>query len=159
MFTGDSSGAFLMQAMQAAGFANIPLSRDRNDGLQLQDAYILAAVRCAPPDNKPTPAEIAACQPHLEAEWSALPRIQIVLALGRLAFDAYWRVQRSRGIIVSPKPAFSHGCEYSPPGAPMIIGSFHPSQQNTFTGRLTPDMLESVFRRAATLIRASHASR
>jgi uracil-DNA glycosylase len=155
MFTGDSSGAFLMRAMHAAGFANLPLSRDREDGLRLRDAYILAAVRCAPPDNKPTPDEIARCQPHLEAEWSALPRIQVVVALGRLAYDAYWRVMRTRGITVSPKPAFGHGLEHATPGAPIVIGSFHPSQQNTFTGKLTPDMLEAVFQRAATLIRGT----
>jgi uracil-DNA glycosylase family 4 len=163
MFTGDSSGMFLLRAMHAAGFANLPLSRDRHDGLQLHDAYILAAVRCAPPDNKPTPEEIAACQPHLEAEWSALRRVSLVIALGRLAFDAYWRVLRARGITVSPKPAFGHGLEYDPPApgsgapsnAPSVIAAFHPSQQNTFTGRLTPDMLEAIFRRAAERLAAA----
>jgi uracil-DNA glycosylase family 4 len=149
MFTGDSSGMFLMRAMHAAGFANLPLSRDRQDGLELRDAYILAAVRCAPPDNKPTPEEIAACQPHLEAEWAALRHTSLVIALGRLAFDAYWRVLRARGITISPKPAFGHGLEYDPPGAPAVIAAFHPSQQNTFTGRLTPAMLEAIFQRAA----------
>jgi uracil-DNA glycosylase len=153
MFTGDSSGAFLMRAMHAAGFANIPLSRDRADGLRLRDAYILAAVRCAPPDNKPTPEEIAACQPHLEAEWAALRRIQVVVALGRLAFDAYWRVMKIRGVTMKPKPPFGHGLAYAPAGGPAVIASFHPSQQNTFTGRLTPEMLESVFQQAAALIR------
>jgi uracil-DNA glycosylase len=153
MFTGDSSGMFLMRAMHAAGFANKPLSRDVQDGLKLRDAFILAAVRCAPPDNKPLPAEIAACQQHLEAEWGALPNVEVVLALGRLAFDAFWRVMRARGIAVpSPKPTFAHGAESSAPGAPHLIASFHPSQQNTFTGKLTPDMFEAVFQRAATLI-------
>lgn len=170
MFTGDSSGMFLLRAMHAAGFANLPLSRDREDGLQLQDAYILAAVRCAPPDNKPTPEEIAACQPHLEHEWAALPRISVVIALGRLAFDAYWRLMRLRGLTVSPRPTFAHGQEYDPIAAsrgpladadaggitraPALIAAFHPSQQNTFTGRLTPEMLEAVFRRAAARIAA-----
>jgi uracil-DNA glycosylase len=178
MFTGDSSGMFLMRAMHAAGFANKPLSRDRADGLELQDAYILAAVRCAPPDNKPTTEEIAVCQTHLIAEWDALPHIQVVVALGRLAFDAYWRVMKERGTTMSPKPAFGHGLSYTPPTsatkpsgvttssniitpsaasarAPVVIASFHPSQQNTFTGRLTPDMLEDVFQHAARIIRSS----
>lgn len=180
MFTGDSSGMFLLRAMHAAGFANLPLSRDRQDGLQLQDAYILAAVRCAPPDNTPTPDEIAACQPHLEHEWAALRRISVVVALGRLAFDAYWRVIRARGVIVSPRPVFEHGREYDPPAsataagratgrgrgrnvttatagvdAPALIAAFHPSQQNTFTGRLTPEMLEAVFLQAAARIAAT----
>jgi uracil-DNA glycosylase len=153
MFTGDSSGMFLMRAMHDAGFANKPLSRDRDDGLELLDAYILAAVRCAPPDNKPTPEEIAVCQAHLIAEWDALPRIQVVVALGRLAFDAYWRVMKTRGIAMTPKPAFGHNLSYSPIGGPSVIASYHPSQQNTFTGKLTPEMLQAVFDHAAQLIR------
>ena len=153
MFTGDSSGMFLMRAMHAAGFANKPLSRDRDDGLELQDAYILAAVRCAPPDNKPTTEEIATCQAHLITEWNALPRIQVVVALGRLAYDAYWRVMSTRGITMSPKPPFGHGKTCSPRGGPSVIASYHPSQQNTFTGRLTPQMLEAVFEEAARQIR------
>jgi len=157
MFTGDSSGMFLMRAMHAAGFANKPLSRDVQDGLQLRDAFILAAVRCAPPDNKPLPDEITSCQAHLDAEWRALPNVRVVMALGRLAFDAFWRVMRARGVAMpSPKPAFAHGAEYAAPGtpgaAPHLIASFHPSQQNTFTGKLTPEMLEAVFTRAATII-------
>jgi uracil-DNA glycosylase family 4 len=149
-FTGDSSGMFLMRAMHEAGFANKPLSHDIHDGLQLRDAFILAAVRCAPPDNKPLPDEIAACQRHLDAEWRALPNVRVVIALGRLAFDAFWRTMRARGIAIpSPKPAFAHSAESSAPGAPHLIASFHPSQQNTFTGRLTPDMLADVFHRAA----------
>jgi uracil-DNA glycosylase family 4 len=152
MFTGDSSGMFLMRAMHAAGFANVPHSRDIHDGLRLTDAFILAAVRCAPPDNKPTPDEIAACQQHLITEWQALPNVRAVIALGRLAFDAFWRVMRTRGISVSPKPAFAHAAEYAAPGAPHLIASFHPSQQNTFTGKLTPEMLETVFTRAAIVI-------
>jgi uracil-DNA glycosylase len=154
MFTGDSSGMFLMRAMHAAGFANKPLSHDRHDGLELRDAYILAAVRCAPPDNKPSTDEIAACQVHLIAEWNALPRLQVVVALGRLAFDAYWRVVKERGITMSPKPAFGHGLGYSPQGGPSVIASYHPSQQNTFTGKLTPQMLEAVFQQAARQIRS-----
>jgi uracil-DNA glycosylase len=153
MFTGDSSGMFLMRAMHAAGFANKPLSRDRDDGLELHDAYILAAVRCAPPDNKPATEEIAACQAHLIAEWNALPRIQVVVTLGRLAYDAYWRVMNTRGITMSPKLPFGHGMTCSPRGGPSVIASYHPSQQNTFTGRLTPQMLEVIFEEAARQIR------
>jgi uracil-DNA glycosylase family 4 len=148
MFTGDSSGQFLMRAMHAAGFASQPSSVTAADGLQLHDAYIVAAVRCAPPDNKPLPVEIAACQPYIEAEWAALPRVAVVVALGRLAFDACWRVLAVRGHRVKPKPGFAHGAEHAVPGGPLVIASFHPSQQNTFTGRLTPSMLEAVFLRA-----------
>lgn len=155
MFTGDSSGMFLMRAMHEAGFANIPISRSVDDGLELRDAYIVAAVRCAPPDNKPLPEEIAACQPFLEAEWAALPNVRVVVALGRLGFDACWRVLAKRGIVVRPRPAFAHGAEYAPPGGTVVIASFHPSQQNTFTGKLTPQMLADVFHRARALIRAS----
>jgi uracil-DNA glycosylase family 4 len=155
MFTGDSSGAFLMRAMHAAGFATIPASRSRDDGLMLADAYILAAVRCAPPGNKPTPAEIAACERHLVAEWNELPRVKIVIALGRLAFDVSWRVLEHRGIPrPRPRPVFAHGAECETPG-PAIIASFHPSQQNTFTGKLTPAMLEAVFHRARRVIDAT----
>ena len=153
VFTGDGSGDFLMRAMHAAGFANITTSQRADDGLTLNDAYIVAAVRCAPPDNKPTTEEIATCQAHLIAEWNALPRIQVVVALGRLAFDAYWRVMKGRGITMSPKPVFGHCLAYAPPGGPSVIASYHPSQQNTFTGKLTPQMLEAVFEHAARQIR------
>ena len=153
MFTGDNSGMFLMRAMHAAGFANKPLSHDRADGLELHDAYILAAVRCAPPGNKPTTEEVAACHQHLVAEWNALPRLQVVVALGRLAFDAYWRVMKDRGITPAPKPTFGHGMACWPRRGPSVIASYHPSQQNTFTGRLTPQMIEVVFEEAARQIR------
>ncbi len=148
MFTGDSSGQFLMRAMHAAGFANQPTSASADDGLTLRDAYIVAAVRCAPPDNKPLPAEIAACQPHLEAEWDALPDVRVVVALGRLAFASVLRVLAARGRPVTPRPAFGHGAVHAVPGGPTLIASFHPSQQNTFTGKLTPEMLASVFLQA-----------
>jgi uracil-DNA glycosylase family 4 len=153
VFTGDRSGDWLFAAMFRAGFANQPESVGLDDGLRLTDAYVAAAVRCAPPDNKPLPDEISACQRHLDAEWRALPDVRVVIALGRLAFEAFWRIMRARGIAVpSPKPVFAHGAESSAPGAPHLIASFHPSQQNTFTGKLTPAMLEDVFQRAATLI-------
>ena len=153
VFTGDGSGDFLMRAMHGAGFANITTSQRADDGLRLRDAYIVAAVRCAPPDNKPTPAEIAACHAHLVAEVAALPRIAAVVALGRIAFDSAWRLLADRGIVVRPKPLFGHGLVYRPATGPAVIASYHPSRQNTNTGKLTPEMLASVFAEAARLIR------
>jgi uracil-DNA glycosylase len=147
VFTGDGSGDFLMRAMHAAGFANIPTSQRVDDGLELIDAYIAAAVRCAPPDNKPLRTEIAACHPHLVAEASALARLRAVMCLGRIGFDAAWRLLASRGVTVRPKPVFEHGGLYRTPTL-SVIASYHPSRQNTNTGRLTPHMLASVFRLA-----------
>ena len=158
VFTGDApggSGDFLMRAMHRAGFANIPTSRHPGDGLLLKDAYIAAAVRCAPPDNLPTPLEIAACHTHLLAEAAALRRISVIVALGRIGFDAAWRLLRDRGITVTPKPTFGHGLVYRPPGAPAVVASYHPSRQNTNTGRLTPRMLSQVFATAARLANSS----
>jgi uracil-DNA glycosylase family 4 len=147
VFTGDgvgASGDFLMRAMHAHGFANIATARHPDDGLKLTDAFIVAAVRCAPPDNKPTPTEIAACHSHLVAETAALPRLEVIVALGKIAFDAAWRLLGDRGIEVRPRPAFAHGavCAY---GGYTVIGSYHPSRQNTNTGKLTPQMLAGVF--------------
>jgi uracil-DNA glycosylase len=155
VFTGDGSGDFLMCAMYAAGFANIPTSRRSDDGLALKNAYIAAAVRCAPPDNKPTPEEISTCHAHLVAETAALTRLQVIVALGRIAFDASWRLLAERGIVVRPRPAFGHGLIYRPEGGPVVIASYHPSRQNTNTGKLTPRMLEAVFKQAAHIVRAS----
>lgn len=152
VFTGDGSGDFLMRAMHAAGFANIPTSQRSDDGLTLTNAYIAAAVRCAPPGNKPTPKEITACHGHLVAEAAALTRLRVIVALGRIAFDAAWRLLADRGVIVKPRPAFGHGLTYSPEGGPIVIASYHPSRQNTNTGKLTRPMLEDVFRRAAQLV-------
>jgi uracil-DNA glycosylase len=149
VFTGDGSGDFLMRAMNAAGFANIQTSQRIDDGLQLSGAYIAAAVRCAPPDNKPAVEEIAACHPHLVAEVIALRRLRVIVALGRIGFDAAWRVLADRGVRVRPKPVFGHGLIYEPDSAPAVIASYHPSRQNTNTRKLTPEMLESVFRLAA----------
>ena len=154
VFTGDGSGDFLMRAMHAAGFANIATSQRADDGLTLKDAYILAAVRCAPPDNKPTPLEIAACHPHLFAEAAALRRLKVIVALGRIAFDATWRLLADRGISPRPKPPFGHGLVYRPAGGPIVIASYHPSRQNTNTRKLTPAMLIDVFESAARLSRA-----
>lgn len=151
VFTGDGgggSGDFLMTALHRNGFANIPTSQSIDDGLKLNDAYIAAAVRCAPPDNKPTPEEILACRPHLEAELQQLPRIQVVVALGKIAFDVWWKVLAGKGVVMRPRPPFGHGAVYKPAGAPVVIASYHPSRQNTNTGRLTPKMMEAVFRAA-----------
>lgn len=157
LFTGDGaggSGDFLMHALHRTGFANIPISRRADDGLELQDAYIASAVRCAPPDNQPTPEELRTCQFHLEAEIAALPRLRIVVALGKIAFDAWWRLMAAQDVRVRPRPAFGHGCKYVVDGVPTVIGSYHPSRQNTNTGKLTPAMLDSIFRRAESLLKA-----
>lgn len=151
VFTGDGSGDFLMRAMHGAGFANIATSQRPDDGLVLTDAYIAAAVRCAPPGNKPTPAEIAACHSHLAAEAAALARLKVIVALGRIGFDAAWRLLADRGIVRRPRPGFGHGVVYQPAGGPAVIGSYHPSRQNTNTGVLTPPMLAAVFRSARRL--------
>ncbi len=156
VFTGDGgggSGDFLMAAMHRNGFASIPTSRSIDDGLQLHDAFIAAAVRCAPPDNKPTPEEILACQPHLEAELAHLKNVRVVVALGKIAFDVWWRVMARRGVVLKPRPPFGHGTVYTPDGGPIVIASYHPSRQNTNTGKLTPAMMSSVFKKAARSLR------
>ncbi|HEY7498448.1 MAG TPA: uracil-DNA glycosylase [Vicinamibacterales bacterium] len=153
VFTGDGprgSGDFLMRAMHRAGFASIPTARHPDDGLQLIDAYIAAAVRCAPPDNKPTPAEILACHPHLVAEAAALPNVNVIVALGRIGFDAAWRLLADRGVVLRPKPPFAHDAAYAA-GGYTVIASYHPSRQNTNTGKLTAEMMDAVFRRARRL--------
>lgn len=148
VFTGDGSGDFLMSALHRAGFANIPTSRSADDGLRLRDAYIAAAVRCAPPGNKPTPEERAECLPHLAAEIHELARLRVVVALGRIAFDAYLRWLRDRGGAPAPRPVFGHGAMHRFDHAPALVGSYHPSRQNTNTGRLTAAMFDEVFRMA-----------
>jgi uracil-DNA glycosylase family 4 len=164
-FTGDGAGGssdFLMTALHANGLANQPFSRGIDDGLELTDAWIAAAVRCAPPDNRPLPAEIVACHPHLVAEVAALPRLRVIVALGRIAFDATWRLLADRcaglgtiGGQPQAKPAFGHGLTYHLPGAPAVVASYHPSRQNTNTRKLTPPMLEAIFRNAKALCEAS----
>jgi uracil-DNA glycosylase family 4 len=162
-FTGDGaggSGDFLMAALHANGFANQPTSRSVDDGLELRDAWIAAAVRCAPPDNKPTPSEIDACHRHLRAELAALPRLEVYVALGRIAYDSCWRLiaeshrERLQGEGHWPRkrPAFEHGGLWRAPGAPALLAAYHPSRQNTHTGRLTPAMLRDVFRKARKLV-------
>jgi uracil-DNA glycosylase family 4 len=149
VFTGDGaggSGDFLMAAMHASGFTNQPTSRHPGDGLRLRDAFIAAAVRCAPPDNKPTPAEFARCEAHLLAEWDALPRVRAVLCLGKLAWDSTWRALAVRGHAVPrPRPLFSHGVVVPVDEHVTLLGAYHPSRQNTHTGRLTAAMLADVF--------------
>ena len=156
VFTGDGvggSGDFLMTALHAAGLANQPFSRGRDDGLTLDGVWIAAAVRCAPPDNKPTPEEIAACYPHLVAELEALPRLQVLVALGKIAFDTCWRILADRGIRPARKATFTHGATYRYASAPAIVASYHPSRQNTHTGRLTPAMLLQACETARSLTR------
>jgi uracil-DNA glycosylase len=160
VFTGDGplgSGDFLMRAMHAAGFANIPTPQHPDDGLRLKDAFIAAAVRCAPPDNKPTPVEIATCHSFLVEEAAALPRVTVIVGLGRIAFDSAWRLLADRGVDVRPRPAFGHNLSYPTAGGYTVIGSYHPSRQNTNTGKLTPSMLEDVFQRARALLQAAKA--
>ncbi len=152
MFTGDRSADWLFRALHDAGFANQPTSVHRQDGLRLRDAYVTAALRCAPPDNKPSPAELARCQPFLLEELRRLERVAVVVALGKIGWDAYLRARRALGAAVPrPLPRFGHGAEAAMPDGIMLLGSFHPSQQNTFTGRLTRPMLDRVFTRARRL--------
>jgi uracil-DNA glycosylase family 4 len=154
MFTGDSSGNFLYRSLHATGFASQPSSVSRDDGLTLRDCYISAAGRCAPPDNKPTPEELRNCRPYLERELELLTRLRVVVALGRIAFDAYLGVLRGQERIAS-RSAFAFGHNAVQPaivGSPILISSYHPSQQNTSTGKLTEPMLRAVFQNAVRLL-------
>ncbi len=157
MFTGDRSADFLMRAMWETGFANQPKSVSADDGLQLIDAYMTQPVRCAPPDNKPTPAEILTCRPYFLRELELLKNVKVVLPLGGIAFHAYLAVLREKGVIHSRAPfPFSHGALFSThPGGPRVLVSYHPSQQNTATGRLTAVMLRDVFLKARNLLSAA----
>jgi uracil-DNA glycosylase family 4 len=150
VFTGDASGDLLYRVLHATGYASQPHSRSEDDGLQLRDAYISVSVRCAPPDNKPAREEIARCRPFLERELDLLPNVRMIVALGKLAFDNYLDILRDRGIIRSRSAfPFGHNLAYeTAPGQPLLIASYHPSQQNTSTGKLTEEMLRDVFVRA-----------
>jgi uracil-DNA glycosylase len=149
VFTGDGSGDFLMSALHRTGFANITTSQRTDDGLHLTDAYILSAVRCAPPDNKPRPEEITRCLDHLDVELTHLPHIRVVVALGKIGFDAWLQLLKRRGVKLSPRPQFGHGeVVHCDEGLPVLVGCYHPSRQNTNTGKLTAPMMESVFRKA-----------
>jgi uracil-DNA glycosylase family 4 len=147
MFTGDRSGDWLYRALWRAGFANQPESTSIDDGLRLTGAWITAPVRCAPPQNKPTPAERDRCRPFLDRELALLTDVRVVVALGGFGFGEAARLLGAEG-----RPRFSHGAEVALPGGRVLLGSYHVSQQNTFTGRLTEEMLDAVFSRARELI-------
>ena len=155
VFTGDGplgSGDFLMRAMHAHGFASIPTSSHTDDGLTLTDAFIAAAVRCAPPDNKPTPDELATCHPHLVAEMAALPRVRVLVGLGRIAFDAAARLLADRGVRRTAATALRSRRGVRDRERVTVIGSYHPSRQNTNTGKLTPPMMDAIFARARGVV-------
>jgi len=157
MFTGDASGVMLYRALHKTGFASQAESSSRDDGLVLRDAFITAAARCAPPGNKPTLEELSNCRPYFERELELLPTVRVVVALGKIAFDTYLNVLKSRGVIRSRAAfEFGHNREFqTAPGQPRLISSYHPSQQNTSTGKLTEKMLVDVFKHAAKLAHRS----
>ena len=147
MFTGDSSGDTLFAAMHRAGFANKPVARESGDDLKLPDAFLTAVGRCAPPKNRPTADELTNCQPYLLREIELLHRVRVVLALGQIAFDGYFRALWGQGLEI-PRLKFAHGLWHNfPPPAPSLVACYHPSRQNTQTGRLTEEMMNEVFSR------------
>jgi uracil-DNA glycosylase family 4 len=152
-FTGDGSGNFMYPVLHKAGFASQPNGTHRNDGLRLTDAYITATVRCAPPQNKPTPQEIANCSSHLDRELAMLTRVKVVVALGKIGFDAYLNYLKRKGQLKTKSAfRFGHGEKYQMPDGRILLCSYHPSMQNTLTGKLTEKMFLDVFKRAAKLI-------
>ena len=157
IFTGDRSADFLIRAMWETGFANQPESVSVDDGLQLINAYMTLPVRCAPPDNKPTPEEILTCRPYLLRELALLKNVRVVLPLGAIAFNAYLAILKEEGLIPSRTAfPFSHGALFGThPGGPRVLASYHPSQQNTSTGRLTAVMLRDIFCKAKSLLTAA----
>jgi len=151
-FTGDASGKFMYPVLYETGFANQPDALDRNDGLKLKDLYITAAVRCAPPANKPTPQELANCSQFLDREVAGLERVKVVVALGRIGFDAYLNYLKRKNMLPSRQPyRFKHGAHYRTPDGKILLASYHPSNQNTQTGKLTRKMFLEIFKRAAEL--------
>lgn len=153
MFTGDASGVFLYAALHRAGFANQAQSTNRDDGLTLNDMLISAVCRCVPPDNKPNPAEIASCLPYLEQEISQMIQLEGIVALGRISFDNVLRLYRQRGTMI-PRQDFKHGGFYRlSEKLPWMIASYHPSQQNTLTGRLTVRMFDEIWQKAGSLLK------
>jgi uracil-DNA glycosylase family 4 len=151
MFTGDRSGEFLYRSLHRAGFASQPDSHSLNDGLILHDAWITASAHCAPPDNKPTPAELRACRPWLEQEFELLNNVRVIVALGKIAFESCLSVMKTQGVIARPSQ-FRFGHDVLHELKPALLCSYHPSQQNTSTGRLTQQMLDDVFLHAARII-------
>lgn len=153
IFTGDRSGDWLYDALFAAGFANQATSTSRDDGLKLRDAYVTAVARCAPPGNRPLPEEMVACRPFLCAELALLHELRVIVVLGGIALNGFLAARNANGLPMPlPRPRFGHGLRYRLDDRTTLLTSYHPSQQNTFTGRLTRPMLHSVFRTARTLI-------
>ncbi|MGA7557747.1 MAG: uracil-DNA glycosylase [Terriglobales bacterium] len=151
-FTGDASGKFMYPVLYETGFANRPTATDRNDGLVLRDLYITAAARCAPPENKPLPEELANCAPFLERELEGLKDLRVIVALGRIGFEAYLNYLIRRKLIASKREfVFRHGAEYVLPDGRVLLASYHPSNQNTQTGKLTKEMFQRIFKRAREL--------
>jgi uracil-DNA glycosylase len=151
-FTGDASGKFMYPVLYETGFANQPTAVDRNDGLRLTDLYITAAVRCAPPDNKPLPQELAECAMFLDRELAGLKQVKVIVALGKIGFDAYLNYAKRGGVIASRKAYdFKHGASYSMPDGRVLLASYHPSNQNTQTGKLTRKMFVKIFKQAARI--------
>ena len=149
-FTGDASGKFMYPVLYETGFASQPTAVDRNDGMTLTDLYITAAVRCAPPDNKPLPEELSACAPFLDRELAGLRNLKVVVALGKIGFDAYLNYLKRRGVIDSKKSyLFKHAASYRMREAKVLLASYHPSNQNTQTGKLTREMFLEIFQAAA----------
>lgn len=155
MFTGDRSGDWLYRTLYKVGFSNKRNSIARDDGLRLKNAYITAMVRCAPPENKPIPKERDSCKPYLISELNFLKNVRVIVALGSYAWDGILRILSEQGFQVKPKPRFAHGAEVKV-GPYTLLGSYHPSQQNTFTGKLTRPMLDSVFKRARKLAKIGY---
>ena len=157
VFTGDSSGDLLFDTLYRTGFSNQPESVSRNDGLRLQVAYITAAARCAPPGNKPLPEEFRNCREYLEREIDLLSHVKVVVALGKIAFDAYLSILQDRGLIARRSQfRFAHAAVHKlPPPLPVLIASYHPSRQNTQTGKLTQEMFLRVFRKAGERARGT----
>ena len=155
VFTGDRSGDWLYAALNRAGLASQPEAWARDDGLELKDTFITSVVKCAPPANKPTTEERDNCLPYLEGELVALDRVKVVVALGSFGWDGFLKASRANGVeIPRPKPKFGHGAEVRI-GKRLLIGCYHPSQQNTFTGTLTEQMMDAVFGRAVEAVRES----
>lgn len=151
-FTGDASGNFLYPVLYETGFASQPSATDRRDGLVLRDLYITAAVRCAPPDNKPLPQELQNCAPYLDRELAGLKNAKVIVALGKIGFDAYLNSLKRKGELATKKPyLFAHGATYKMPDGRSLLASYHPSNQNTQTGKLTRPMFVNIFQQARKL--------